>query len=118
MSKYSSKKASSIIMYVLLFFAVALAVGFTYRFTNGFKSDFATFYVQQGDTKIFDVAENYPIPLGEKTRFDVKYTFGFMDKEKSGYSVKIVPNISGDNDFEFMVNGLSHGYGYPSYPSA
>ena len=34
---------------------------------------------------------------------DVKYTFGALSKEVSGYDIKIVPNA--DNDFAFTVDG-------------
>jgi hypothetical protein len=92
----------------------AAVIGVVFRFTNGFRSDFQTFYVQHGDNMIFDFVDNYPVSFGEKMRFDVKYTFGFFDKELSGYTVKIVPNVSGGNDFDFTVDGLYYSYGYES----
>ncbi|GHW02805.1 hypothetical protein AGMMS50249_5910 [candidate division SR1 bacterium] len=111
MDKYSTRKIGSAITYILLLLLLAAVVGVVYHFTNGFKTEFTTFYVQQGDTMFYDVTDDYPVPFNEETRFDVKYTFGVLDKELSGYSVKIVPNVSGDKDFDFTVDGLYYSYG-------
>ena len=56
--------------------------------------------------------DGYEIVVEDEYRFDVKYTFGFMQKknEKLGYHVQIIPNITDETDFDFIVNGQNFKY--------
>ena len=40
-----------------------------------------------------------------------RYTFGAVNKDISGYTLKIVPNVSHDNDFDFTVDGEIYSFG-------
>ena len=39
----------------------------------------------------------------------VKYTFGALNKDITGYSVKVIPNAAG-KDFNFTVDGQMHSF--------
>ena len=93
-------KIGKIIVYVLLLLAVVAAIGVIAHFTNGFTSDFQTFYVTVNGKDVMGSSGGLKV--------DVKYTFGFANDEQKGYSVKIVPNTSQGEDFNFTVGDETH----------
>ena len=103
-------KATTIIAYVLIVLALVGVIGFIAKFTSGFTSDFKTFYVTIDDKDIMTEANHYAIGKSETMKVDIKYTFNSSNSEVSGYSVKIVPNVSEDKNFEFMVDGEVHSF--------
>lgn len=94
---------AKIIGYGLVLLLVAAAIGFAYKFTNGFNEDFKTFYIEYGGRQILTTENKMTLKKGEKHRFGVKYTFDKDDAEPKDYKVKIVPNMT--RDFDFTVNG-------------
>lgn len=115
MSKRTRQRISSATNAVVAILIVILllgVVGFFAFFTNGFTSDFKTFYVNVRDKTIMNDTDGYEIVFKDEYRFDVKYTFGFMQKEneKLGYHVRIIPNITDETDFDFTVNGQTFKY--------
>ena len=71
-----TNKATKIITYILLVLAVITVIGVIARFTNGFTSDFKTFYVTvDGESKSFqsetDMTAAFVIDKSEKS-FTVK----------------------------------------------
>lgn len=104
------KRKSNFLIYVLAFSVIILAVGFIYKFTNGFTEDFKTFYVEYNDEKIFE--NNNKLTLSEETEhvFNVSYTFDGVKKKTKEYTVKIVPNADSENTFDFTVNGITFAY--------
>lgn len=103
-------KAAKIISYVLIVLALVGVIGFIAKFTSGFTSDFKTFYVTIDGKDVMAEANHYAIGKSETMTVDVKYTFNSSNSEVSGYSVKIVPNVSEDKNFEFMVDGEVHSF--------
>ena len=103
-------KATTIIAYVLIVLALVGVIGFIAKFTSGFTSDFKTFYVTIDDKDIMTEANHYAIGKSETMKVDIKYTFNSSNSEVSGYSVKIVPNVSEDKNFEFMADGEVHSF--------
>lgn len=101
-------KTIAIIVCVLL---LVLAVGSIAFFTNGFTSDFKTFYVESDGKRMLADCSNYIMKQDAENKFVVKYTFGAVNKDISGYTVKIVPNVSHDNDFDFTVDGEIYSFG-------
>lgn len=96
---------------ILLLFAGVFAVIF--RFTNGFEEDFKSFYVTYNGKDIFATKNKLFLPRGEEHRFDVKYTFDFLEDgetEVKDYNVKIVPKVDEDTDFTFTVDGKEYAY--------
>lgn len=104
--------ATNAIIAVLIVILLLGVVGFFAFFTNGFTSDFKTFYVNVRGKTIMNDTDGYEIVVEDEYRFDVKYTFGFMQKknEKLGYHVQIIPNITDETDFDFIVNGQNFKY--------
>ena len=83
-----TNKATKIITYILLVLAVITVIGVVAHFTNGFTSDFKTFYVT----------------------IDGKDAFNFATAETKDYSVKIVPNKIENSDFTYTVDGESKSF--------
>lgn len=103
-------KATKIISYVLIVLALVGVIGFIAKFTSGFTSDFKTFYVTIDGKDVMAEANHYAIGKNETMKVDVKYTFNSSNSEVRGYSVKIVPNVNEDKNFEFMVDGGVHSF--------
>lgn len=100
-------KVGKIIAYILLVLVLVSAIGFIAYFTGGFTSGFKTFYVEIDGDQILTSESGYKIPTGESMKVDVKYT---MSNEKSGYSVKVVPNKLAGKDFDFTLDGEVYSY--------
>lgn len=105
----TKKKVGSIIVYVLLLLAVVAVIGVVAHFTNGFTSDFQTFYVTVNGKDVMGSSGGFQMSPSEPLKADVKYTFGFATNEKKGYSVKIVPNTSQGEDF-FFTEGRNRSF--------
>lgn len=105
-----TNKATKIITYILLILAVITVIGVVAHFTNGFTSDFKTFYVSVNGKDVMTSGNGYVVTPSEPLKVDVKYTFAFNKNETKGYSVKIVPNKT-DEDFDFSVDGETHFFG-------
>lgn len=101
-------KTIAVIVCALL---LLLAVGSIAFFTNGFTSDFKTFYVESDGKRMLSDYDNYIMKQDTENKFVVKYTFGAVNKDISGYTLKIVPNVSHDNDFDFTVDGEIYSFG-------
>lgn len=105
-----TNKATKIITYILLILAVITVIGVVAHFTNGFTSDFKTFYVTVDGKDVMTSSGGYKVTTEKPLQVDVKYTFNFATDETKGYSVKIVPNKT-DEDFDFSVDGETHFFG-------
>ncbi len=106
-----TNKATKIITYILLVLVVIAVIGVVAHFTNGFTSDFKTFYVSVNGKDVMTSQSGYVITENEPLEVDVKYTFGAFNKnETKGYSVKIVPNKIENSDFTYTVDGESKSF--------
>ncbi len=107
--KKTGGKIGKVIAYVCLLLVIAAVIGLIVHFTNGFTSDFATFYVQVDNTMYSDVGvielQNY-----EPVRFETKYTFKQGNEKHRGYNMQIVPNITDETNFDFFVDGQIHSF--------
>jgi len=97
---------SKVIAYVLLILAVVGIIGFIAVFTNGFTSDFKTFYLRRDKVMYTADSGDYYLPAGEELRFDVGYTFDVMDNDDTpkGYTVKVIPNVTDETKFTLVVD--------------
>ncbi|MCM1043557.1 MAG: hypothetical protein NC350_05060 [Corallococcus sp.] len=95
-----AKKIVISVLVLILLAAIAFGIWFCYVFTNGFTTDFKTFYLQV-DTVNGIVTADRDVPL-TKTRIDVKALTG---SSKFTYYAE----NCGD-DFEFTVDGEKHTY--------
>ena len=100
------------ILPVILVILILLGVcGFIAYFTNGFTSDFETFYVETDGKKLPSGTSGICIPNGGEMSFRVKYTFASPKDDAKGYSVAIVPNTTADTDFDYTVDGEPYSFG-------
>lgn len=109
-AKRKIKSVARLLSYILILLVIVALVGFAAFYTDGFTSSFKTFYVVQGDLTIMERKAVF-FPNNEDLRFDVKYTFGFLNKQElKDYDVKVVPDITDKNDFDFTVDDLFYTY--------
>lgn len=102
-------KAAKIITYCVLVLLFVAVCGFIFYYTGGFTSDFKTFYVNIDGKDILTSADGYKLSADTPLQVNVKYTFGALNKDIMGYSVKVVPNVAG-KDFDFTVDGQTYSY--------
>ena len=88
-----TNKATKIITYILLLLAVITVIGVVAHFTNGFTSDFKTFYVTIDGKDVMTSSGGYKVTA-----------------ETKDYSVKIVPNKIENSDFTYTVDGESKSF--------
>lgn len=99
-------KTTKIITYIAIVLAVITVIGVVAHFTNGFTSDFKTFYVTVGGKDVMTSAGGYRVTTSKPLEVDVKYTFGALNnKVDKDYSLKIIPNNIPDEDFTYTVDG-------------
>ncbi len=94
-------KTIRILSYVLLGLVVVGVIGFVAYFTNGFKSDFKTFYINADGKDVMESDGGYKVSKGKPLEIKVKYVFSAGSSQKKEYSVKVVPNTIDGRDFTF-----------------
>ena len=110
MSKQTGKTISKVLAYILVLLVFIGVFGLIAKFTDGFTSDFKTFYVSVNGKDVMTSQNGYVVTPSEPLKVDVKYTFAFNKNETKGYSIKIIPNKT-DEDFDFSVDGETHFFG-------
>jgi len=110
MKKQGTKKIGKFISYIVIVSILIAACGFLAYFTNGFTSDFKTFYVECGGQQVLSLGNGFEMTKEEPLTVEVKYTFGAVNKGISGYSVKVVPNQINGKDFDFTLNGDAYSF--------
>lgn len=110
MNKQGTKKLGKVISYIAIVLILALVCGLLAYFTNGFTSDFKTFYVEADGKQVLAMSDGFEVTKEEPLKVDVKYTFGSLNKEVSGYSVKVVPNAVQGKDFDFTLDGDAYSF--------
>ena len=104
-------KIGQVISYIVILLVIVAVVGVFAHFTNGFTSDFKTFYVSVDGKDVMISGSGYAISENEPLSVDVKYTFGSFNKnETKDYSVKIIPNKIENSDFTYTVDGESKSF--------
>ena len=99
-------KTTKIITYIAIVLAVITVIGVVAHFTNGFTSDFKTFYVTVDGKDVMTSAGGYRVTTSKPLEVDVKYTFGALNnKVDKDYSLKIIPNNIPDKDFTYTIDG-------------
>ena len=106
----TKSKIGQVVSYIVILLVIVAVIGVFAYFTNGFTSDFKTFYVSVNGKDVMTSGSGYVITPQEPLSVDVKYTFAFNQAETKGYSVKIVPNKT-DEDFDFSVDGETRFFG-------
>jgi len=99
-------KIGQVVSYIVILLVIVAVIGVFAYFTNGFTSDFKTFYVSVNGKDVMISGSGYAISENEPLSVDVKYTFGAFNKnDTKDYSVKIVPNKIENSDFTYTVDG-------------
>lgn len=107
----TKSKIGQVVSYIVILLVIVAVIGVFAYFTNGFTTDFKTFYVSVNGKDVMISGSGYVVTTKEPLTVDVKYTFGAFNKDESkGYSVKIVPNKT-DEDFDFSVDGETRFFG-------
>ena len=106
----TKSKIGQVVSYIAILLVIVAAIGVFSYFTNGFTTDFKTFYVSVNGKDVMTSQNGYVVTPSEPLKVDVKYTFAFNKNETKGYSVKIVPNKT-DEDFDFSVDGETRFFG-------
>ena len=106
----TKSKIGQVVSYIVILLVIVAVIGVFAYFTNGFTSDFKTFYVSVNGKDVMTTANGYVITPQDPLSVDVKYTFAFNQSETKGYSVKIVPSKT-DENFDFSVDGETHNFG-------
>ena len=105
MSGKSAKlKVSKVLTYILIFLVVAGVLGFVAYFTNGFTGEFKEFYVNVDGKNVLAEEKGVMLAADAPLTANVKYTFGAVSKDISGYHLAVLPAT----DFDFTVNGEPH----------
>ena len=104
-------KIGQVVSYIVILLVIVAVIGVFAYFTNGFTSDFKTFYVSVNGKDVMTSGSGYVVTTKEPLTVDVKYTFGAFNKdENKGYSVKIVPNKIENSDFTYTVDDESKSF--------
>ncbi len=90
-----------IVLLIVCILVIALICGLVLKFTKGMTTDFQSFYVVINGQEYIGSGKDVAVKTDEQTRVDVKYVFGALDKELSGYEVEIKPI----GDFAFTADG-------------
>ncbi len=104
-NKQTGKIVGKAAAYILILLVVAGIIGLIFRFTNGFTSEFKTFYLTVDGKDILTSANGYRLIPHQPLKVEVKYTFGSAGGEASGYTVKVAPHVIKGKDFDFTLNG-------------
>lgn len=106
----ASKTVIKIVAIILAVLVLAGIVGIIVRFTGGFTSDFTTFYVTVDGKDVMSSAGGFEATPQKPMKVDVKYVFGDLGGDVSGYSVKVVPHVVEGKDFDFTLNGQAYSF--------
>ncbi len=112
MRKYSfsgGSNAGKIIAIIAVVLVLVIAIGFVFKFTNGFTRDFSTFYVSVDENDIMNSADGYYMTSGKPLNVQVKNALT-DDYSEIEYKVKVIPNAVEDKDFDFVLDGEKYSF--------
>lgn len=98
----------SFIVTLLVVGLIGGIIAITYKYTDGFSSDFKTFYLVHDGKEILTPETKAAYVGGKKYKYEVKYVFENGKDEKKGFTVKVLPNA--EKDFEYTVAGSKYKY--------
>ena len=106
----TKSKIGQVVSYIAILLVIVAVIGVFAYFTNGFTTDFKTFYVSVNGKDVMTTQNGYKVTAEKPLQVDVKYTFNFAIDETKDYSVKIVPNKIENSDFTYTVDGESKSF--------
>ncbi len=99
-----------VVLLCLLLAGFVFVFVFASRYTNGFTGELVSFYLQTTDGERVSGEAERELTYGQRYLYHVIYTFGFATDE-NGYTVKVVPNVTDDTDFDFSAGEKYYSYG-------
>lgn len=97
----SKGKIIGITLYVLVLLVLCGVFVFAGYFTNWFTTDFVSFYVAIDGENVLEDKNEITLVDYVPLDVDVKYTFGWIDKDLTGYSLELKANPG--VDFKYSV---------------
>ncbi|MDD3831655.1 MAG: hypothetical protein PHW00_03240 [Clostridia bacterium] len=110
MRKQGTNNIGKAVAYIAIVLVIVAVCGLLAYFTNGFTSDFKTFYVESNGKQVLSTSDGFEMTTTDPMKVDVKYTFGALNNEVSGYSVKVVPNAISGKDFDLVLDGAAYSF--------
>lgn len=104
-----ARNISNLITWVVLILLLIGCAGIIYRFTDGLKSDFKTFYVIYEGEDILTEKHDVKFFADEKYRFEVKNLKDYVEEKKT-FSVKVFPYCNEETDFKYRLDGVEYLY--------
>ncbi|MBO5927834.1 MAG: hypothetical protein J6Q32_03175 [Clostridia bacterium] len=103
MRSYRSNTIFSMIVSLLLIFAVIGSISIFYKYSDGFESEFKSFYVEVDGETITSEKKGFVLSKYEPFEVNVGYLFSSIDDDKTGYTFTIEPNVDSKTDFYYIV---------------
>ena len=104
------KKKNSTLVNIIIYAAIALVliigIGLIVGLTGG--EDVQSFYITIGEKDIMNADVDYVLTKDEY--LEVKMNFLTDDKDNANYTVKIVPTVVEDCDFDFTSEGIVYSF--------
>lgn len=94
-------KIVTAIVYIAIILLVLGIVGFILKLTNGGTDEFKLFYLTNENGDVYGSTDSEKVASKAETKFGVNYTFS----DGKDFSVKILPNVTDETDFEYTVGG-------------
>lgn len=103
---YKNSPRFNIILYIVIALVAIAIVGVIIALTSG--GSVQSFYVTIDEKNIMEADYDYILKQDEST--DVKMNFLSIDEDNGNYTVRIVPTLNADNDFDFTADGSVYSF--------
>lgn len=103
---YKNSPRFNIILYIVIALVAIAIVGVIIALTSG--GSVQSFYVTIDEKNIMEADYDYILKQDESA--DVKMNFLSIDEDNGNYTVRIVPTLNADNDFDFTADGSVYSF--------
>lgn len=103
---YKNSPRFNIILYIVIALVAIACVGVIIALTSG--GSVQSFYVTIDEKNIMEADYDYILKQDESA--DVKMNFLSIDEDNGNYTVRIVPTLNADNDFDFTADGSVYSF--------
>lgn len=103
---YKNSPRFNIILYIVIALVAIACVGVIIALTSG--GSVQSFYVTIDEKNIMEADYDYILKQDEST--NVKMNFLSIDEDNGNYTVRIVPTLNADNDFDFTADGSVYSF--------
>lgn len=112
MSSYTNKRSNGFFIIVYMFLVLALLSGvvFVFRLVGGLNNGLTDFYIVIDGVEVRQTEFECTFNTDKEYLVECKYLSSKILDDKTGYMVKVVPNITDDTNFSYFKNGISYNY--------